>query len=142
MGVPEIKPDMLRLQGPRIVFEEVTRMIAANREYSGVSFECGGRGIVSICYTHLGAGMGQPQEYDRAAWEEICLAMRLLGIKGNRHGFAKFVGLSEAVGFDSTRWTVCPGALGEDFLRTFGMLLYRVDQVMLSLYSSRLDILE
>ncbi len=142
MSLPEVTPDMLRMLGPRIILEEVAKMIAADKGYAGVSLECGARGIVSVSYDHRGAGMGQPQEYDRAAWAEICLAMRLAGIKACRHGFENLVRLSEGCGFNTTRWTIYPNAFGEDSFRKLGMLLYRVDEAMKGLYASRLDILE
>ena len=124
------------------MFNEVMRMIDANRDYCGVSFEHGARGVVSVLYESRVWGTGQSQEYSNEEWVELCLVARLMGAKAYRHGFEGLIRVSEGMGFNSTRLTVYPGAIRGDSLGIFNILLVRVDQVITHLYNMRLDILD
>jgi hypothetical protein len=118
-----------------VIVTEIEQMTHKNKDFIGVSFE-GGRKEIWVYYKCHGCCMGQEQRYPIRLWEDICLAMRLVGRVGHRWGCRDLVGLSDAVHSSSSKWAIFPGSIGDNWSPTLLTFFQRVDEVMLLLDSS------
>lgn len=128
MSATTLDVNLLKNEALRVIWQEVQQAIKAGRK--GVIFEAG-RPEIWIFYSYdKGSCSGQNQRYPNSLWQDICLAMRLIGRLAHRLQWPDLVNLSEGLGSNLTRWSIYFHAEYGDPLPALYRFLQRVDEAI------------
>lgn len=109
------------------IWSEIELMLEKDKEAIGIAFDDPSvRDSIWILYVHKTCLMGQSQQHPKSLWQDICLAMRLIGRLGRSLGQEDITRLREGHG---STWILylCRGPDGS--LTTLEQIMHRVDDV-------------
>lgn len=118
----------LETEAVQVIAEEIRLMRAEGERFYGVAFASSGRFPIKVSYCYGGGVFsGRPQEYGRALWPDMQVAMELIARLGLNEGIEDFVRLSEGIAFGSTQYAISTKGMSDDRL---GLILGRADEIM------------